>query len=110
VDEVKVKLHHLINAQGHGGPDDGLPETTPFVLVGFFLTPADMEAIRPLLTPTPDWIRGARRAGEIGRYRGIPVFPASCRQARRRPPQGSYRGVGFSYVPMTHVLLSPVSD
>jgi hypothetical protein len=102
IDDLEGRLNDIFQAQRYGGPEFGMPEVTPFVVVGFYLDPADLEAIRPLLLPRdPD----LEDLGDIGRYRSIPVYRKNSPEAAARPPGAEYRGVGFRYCAVDHVFM-----
>jgi hypothetical protein len=79
-----------------------MSETTPFLLLAFYLNNADLEAIRPHLEPHDPSLPDLH---EVGRYYGVPVFASDSSEATTYPPQGLYREVGFRYIPVADVLM-----
>jgi hypothetical protein len=95
--EVLRSLDHILDAQRGGGVEGGHPDTC-FIVVGFWLGEQDLAEVRPHLERDPEY----RDVGEVGRYRGVPLFPLSARPAGRSP-YCEYQGVWFGYVPALHV-------
>src|SRR3954452_12586838 len=88
-EEIRARLRHVMRAQRCGGPEDGLPEVTPFLLTGFYLDKTDLDTFRPHLSPRdPEHAAPA----EVGRYLNVPVSGVTLfegqlgLQASRRPP------------------------
>lgn len=100
--DLEERLRHIFESQRCGGPEVGMSEVTPFVVVAFFLDKADLDTIRPHLRPRdPD----LPDLGDIGRYRGVPVYHKHSTEVPERTPDAEYRGVGFRYAPMNHVFM-----
>jgi hypothetical protein len=96
--DVQERLDEILAAQSGRSVAFGLTDADYFLVVGLYLSPGDLEAIRPALRDDPD----PPRLGVGPRYDGVPVYPAAeC------PPEGpgcaEYQGVRFRYVPMGHV-------
>ena len=94
---IRNSLETILEAQRWGGPDGcdlGIPA---YICIGFWLSDDDMEAIRSELRRDnyPD-------VGEVGRYRSVPVFPATARPVERSP-WGFFEGVWFGYLPCLSV-------
>jgi hypothetical protein len=102
MDELEERLNEIFEGQRCGGPQVGMSEITPFMVIGFYLDEGDLEVIRPHLLPRdadlPD-------LGDAGRYKRVPVFQKGSPAAAERPPDAEHRGVGFRYCPMDHVFM-----
>jgi hypothetical protein len=106
-DDIRKRLHHIMNAQRCGGPEVGLTKVTTFLLTGFYLEESDVDAIESLLEPPDPELASP---GELGRYRGVPVYPRWYAAEEEVRPDGRYGGVLFGYVEMLHVLMAPIPE
>jgi hypothetical protein len=100
---IQERLDRICDAQRGAGEEFGLPRYTPFMIGRFYLNNKDLEEIRPLLKPEPE----KPNVGQIGRYRGIAVFPLSARPvvpSDEELPIAEYEGVFYGYYEMDHVF------
>jgi hypothetical protein len=98
VEEIRQRLDAILSAQRGECEAFGLTDADYFFVIGLYLNPADLDAVRPALRDDPD-----RSVPGVGlRYRGYPVYPVVD-----RPVAGSgcaeYRNVWFTYFPLSHV-------
>ena len=91
---VRERLESILEAQRWGGPEGCALNTPAYICLGFWLSDADLESIRPNLRRDQDY----PDVGEVGRYRSVPVWPASESPAERSP-WGLFEGVWFAYLP-----------
>lgn len=66
---------------------------------GFYVEDADLESLRPLLTPTPHY----PGVGQIGCYRGNPVCPKANAKTNGQPT-AEYKGILFTFWVYREVL------
>jgi hypothetical protein len=98
VEEVRQHLDDILAAQSGQSETFGLTDADYFLIVALYLTPTDLESIRPALRDDPD-----RPVLGVGpRYRGYPVYPVDDHLANGSGC-AEYRGVWFTYVPMAIV-------
>jgi hypothetical protein len=100
--DLEERLNHIFQAQRCGGPEVGMSEVTSFLLAYLALDKADLDAICPHLVARDP---GLPDLGDVGRYRGVAVFPRDSVPKNRSLPRGLYQGVGFGYFPMDHVFM-----
>lgn len=100
---IQERLDRIGKAQRVAGPEFGLPKYTPFLVGRFYLNDKDLDEIRPLLKDDPE----KPKVGQVGRYRGIAVFPLSSRPVVPSDEElaiAEYEGVFYGYCEMNHVF------
>lgn len=99
---IQERLDRICDAQRGAGEEFGLPRDISFLIGRFYLNDEDLEQIRSLLKPEPE----KPNVGQVGRYRGIAVFPLSARPVAppvEELPIAKYEGVFYGYCEMDHV-------
>jgi hypothetical protein len=96
LENIRERLDRILEGQHGGGPEGDI--RTAYLCLGFWLGDADLEAIRPQFSHDED----DPDVGEVGRYRGVPVFQESTRPVKKSP-WGFYGGIWFAYLPCLHV-------